>query len=141
MLVSSCSWPGIVCFVLFSNNKWYLNALEITFLLNLILLGYFEMAGKEGKEIAVTVFLSISFVVFLGIVLYHIVLRVKPDLNMEWLYELTKKAFVSKKHSKTTMSGDPAVVEVHTHNMQVHEYEGYRESLLDSNFHEFIDGK
>ena len=41
---------------MFCNNKWYLNALEITFLLNLILLGYFEMAGKEGKEMLLPYF-------------------------------------------------------------------------------------
>ena len=122
-------------------NKRYLNALEVTFLLNLILLGYFKMAGKDGTEIAVIIFLSISFVKFLGIILYHIALRVKPDLSTEWLYEMMKKAFMSKKCSKTIMNGGPDVVDTQAHNVQVHEYDGYRETLLDSDFHEFIDGK
>ena len=69
------------------------------------LLGYFEMAGKEGKEIAMIIFLSIYLFMFLGIVLYHIALRVKPDLSKEWLYETMRKAFLSKKCLKTIKNG------------------------------------
>ena len=54
-------------------NKWYLNALKVTFLFNLILLDTFEMADKET---AVVILLSISFATFLGIVLYRIALRI-----------------------------------------------------------------
>ena len=74
-------------------NKWYLNALEVIFLLNLILLGYFEMAGKEGKEIVVTILLSISVVMFLGIVLYHIALGIKPDISTDLLREALRKLY------------------------------------------------
>ena len=76
-------------------NKWYLNVLEVTFLLNLNLLGYFEMAGKEGRETAVILLLSMSFVMFLGIVLLHIVLRIKPDIGTDFLRETLKKLFTS----------------------------------------------
>ena len=82
-------------------NKWYLNVLEVTFLLNLNLLGYFEMAGKEGRETAVILLLSMSFVMFLGIVLLHIVLRIKPDIGTDFLRETLKKLFTSNKKTKS----------------------------------------
>ena len=120
-------------------NKWYLNALEISFLLNLILLGYFKMAGKEGKEVALIILLSMSLIMFLGIVLYHIALRVKPDLSTEWLYETMRKAYVLKKCSKTITNGGGPDVVVKAQNVQ--DDKGDRESLLCSEFHEFVDGK
>ena len=83
-------------------SKWYLNALEIVFLLNLMLLGYFaegqltacnnELA-QHGNHIAIVVLLSISFLMFLGIILYHILLRLK---SREVLIKNNAKVFVSK---------------------------------------------
>ena len=116
-------------------NKWYLNALEVTFLLNLILLGYFEMAGKEGKEIAVIILLSISLVMFLGIVLCHIVLRIKPDISTDLLREAVKKLLSSIKRTKNRDTFD-----VQSERKQILVVNNdLRESMLDADFVDFID--
>ena len=57
------------------------------------------MAGKEGKEVAVIVLLSISLIMFLGIVLYHITLRIKPDISTDLLREALRKLFTTKKRA------------------------------------------
>ena len=118
-------------------NKWYLNALEVTFLFNLILLGYFEMTGKEGREIAVIVLLSISLVMFLGIVLYHIALRLKPDISTDLLCEVLKKLFINKKRTKSRDTFN--VLSERDKNCIKLDSNDLRESLLDADFVDFID--
>ena len=118
-------------------NKWYLNALEVTFLFNLILLNYFEMAGKEGKEIAAIVLLSIFFAMFLGIVLYHIALRIKPDISIDLLREALKKLFILKKRTANRDTFD-----VQSERAYIFKKRGsndLRESILDAEFVDFID--
>ena len=119
-------------------NKWYLNALEISFLLNLNLLGYFEMTGKESKEIPTIILLSISLVTFLGIVLYHIALRIKPDISTDLLREVVvKKLFIPKK--RTTSSSFFDVLSEQDKNCIKLDNNDLRESMLDANFVDFID--
>ena len=116
-------------------NKWYLNALEVTFLLNLILLGYF---GGENVKIPTIILLSISLVMFLGIVLFHIALRIKPDISIDLLHEAVKKLSTSKKRSTTfTSSRDTAddVQSVQTHKPTTSDL---RELLLDADFADFV---
>ena len=118
-------------------NKWYLNALEVTFLFNIILLGYFEMTGKEGREIAVIVLLSISLVMFLGIVLYHIALRLKPDISTDLLCEVLKKLFINKKRTNSRDTFN--VLSERDKNCIKLDSNDLRESLLDADFVDFID--
>ena len=68
-------------------TKWYLNVLEIAFLLNLVLLGYVATASASEQLVSTSILLVISFLLFFGIILYHIHLRVKPKVDVETLQE------------------------------------------------------
>ena len=110
-------------------KKWYLNALEVTFLLNLVWLCYFGDANRENKDRATIVLLSISLVTFLGIVLYHIILRINPGITV-------KKVFTFKKTSNySTIEGD-AINSVHA--KIIPSTNSVRESLLSADFVEFV---
>ena len=110
-------------------NKWYLNALEVTFLLNLVLLCYFADANRENKDRATIVLLSISLITFLSIVLYHIILRINPGITV-------KKVFTFKKTSNySTIEGD-AINSVHA--KIIYSTNSMRESLLGADFVEFV---
>ena len=129
-------------------SKWYLNALEIVFLLNLMLLGYFadgqltmrsnnELA-HHGNSIAIVVLLSISFLMLLSIILYHILLRLKPRVDIQVLIKKTTEVFVSKicVKKKEPQSDDDdhdimANINAHcTQHLTIEPYNEYRESLL-----------
>ena len=74
-------------------TKWYLNVLEIAFLLNLILLGYVATAFASEQQqhlIYTSLLLVISFLLFFGIILYHIHLKVKPNVDVKKYYRKYK---------------------------------------------------
>ena len=75
-------------------TKWYLNVLEIAFLLNLVMLGYVatesaETTARQGEQhlrVSTSILFVILFLLFLGIILYHIHLKVKPKFDIERYY-------------------------------------------------------
>ena len=75
----------------FSCAETLLNAFEVNFRFNLILLGYFSGGNVQILTVA-TVLLFISLATFLSIVLYmyHIALRIKLDISTD---SLRKEAF------------------------------------------------
>ena len=117
-------------------NKWYLNILEITFILNLILLGYFTIQpDEELGKFARILLLSIALIKFVGILLYHVLLRLKPRLDLIGVFQTkARKVFKQKKESKTldditfiTSAGRDDILS-----------DRHRETLLGSDYHEFI---
>ena len=60
-------------------KQWYLNALESSFILNLVLLSattlYFKLTGGNQAAVFYTS-VSIAFVTFIGIIIYHVCQRV-----------------------------------------------------------------
>ena len=60
-------------------KKWYLNALESSFILNLVLLSattlYVKLTGGNQAAVFYTS-VSITFAIFIGIIIYHVSLRV-----------------------------------------------------------------
>ena len=120
-------------------TKWYLNVLEIVFLLNLILLGYVATASASEQLVSTSTLLVISFLLFLGIILYHIHLKVKPRVDIEKYYRKYKKVLHVKMFSKAAFTADEGRVSVHSDSGGLQLSDQYRETLLDTNFHEFID--
>ena len=121
-------------------RKWQFNVLEVVFLLNLILVGYTanEFNPFLPKSVGIIVLLSISFIVFLGIILYHVILRLKLESKLDpgTLCKRLAKAFTAKKSSADLSKADNNTVYTH----QVEASDRHRETLLlDSDFHEFID--
>ena len=49
-----------------------------------------------NNEVAIVVLLSISFLMFLGIVLYHILLRVKSGVDIKVIIKKNAEIFMSK---------------------------------------------
>ena len=121
-------------------RKWQFNVLEVVFLLNLILLGYCGRQFTENRPffaeiIAIIVLLSISFIMFLGIVLYHVLLRFKLESKLD--LRMIKNIFMTKKKSTDLSKVDDMEV-ISTYCTQ--QTERHRETLLlDSDFQEFID--
>ena len=132
-------------------TKWYLNVLEIAFLLNLMLLGYVatefaetvvsqgEQLGGQHLRVSTTLLFVISFLFFLGIILYHAHLKVKPKFDIENYYTKYKKVLHSKIFSKSASTADANFVSVRSDYGGLQLNEQYRETLLKSNFQEFID--
>ena len=70
---------------------------------NLILLGYFRGGNVEILTVAI-VLLFISLATFLSIVLhmYHIPLRIKPDISTDSLHNAIKKLSACKRSTTLT---------------------------------------
>ena len=121
-------------------TKWYLNVLEIAFLLNLILLGYVATASASEQHLVYTsILLVISFFSFFGIILYHIHLKVKPKVDVKKYYNKYMKALQAKMFSKRAFTAEESFVSVHSDSGSLQRNDQYREMLLDSSFLEFID--
>ena len=116
-------------------SKWYLNVLEIAFLLNLMLLGYVATASAKEQQhlVSTSILLVISFLLFLGIILYHIHLKVKLKVDIEKYCRKVLQAKMFLKH------GSIADDSLGSDSGSLWQSNQYRERLLDSNFHEFID--
>ena len=114
-------------------TEWYLNVLEIAFLLDLILLGYVATASTSDQLTFTSVLLVVSFLLFFGIIIYHIHLRVKPKVDIE---TYCKKAMRAKMFVKHAFSTDDSLGSDSGSSQQ---NDQYRERLLDSSFHRFID--
>ena len=88
-----------------------------------------------AEIIAIIVLLSISFIMFLGIVLYHVLLRFKLESKLD--LRMIKNIFMTKKKSTDLSKVDDMEV-ISTYCTQ--QTERHRETLLlDSDFQEFID--
>ena len=78
-------------FVFFTVYKaWYLNVLEASFVINLLLLAigtyYVEISGGDQKALTYTS-VSVAFATFCGIVVYHSCLQVKDTVVFKKLYK------------------------------------------------------
>ena len=71
-------------------KAWYLNVLEASFIINLLLLAigtyYVEISGGNQKALTYTS-VSVAFATFCGIVVYHSCLQVKDTMVFKKLYE------------------------------------------------------
>ena len=66
-------------------KSWYLNALELSFILNLGILAVTTMKLSGGSQAAVTyTSVGIAFLTFVGIVTYHIYIRIKSKVQYIW---------------------------------------------------------
>ena len=87
LLVISSTTSGIFIWFAFSGmvyKKWCLNALELSFILNLGILAvttiYVKVSGGSQAAVAYTS-VGIAFLTFVGIVTYHIYLQIKPKVH------------------------------------------------------------
>ena len=122
-------------------RKWQFGAVEVVFLSNLILLGY--TVNRRSlflpESVGIIVLLSISLVLFLGIVLYHILLRLKLESKLDPVELYKRISKTGRKRSANLLkSNQDDVITVRSHR---EERSGcHRESLLlNSDFHQFID--
>ena len=122
-------------------TKWYLNVLEIAFLLNLILLGYVATAFASEQQqhlIYTSLLLIISSLLFFGIILYHIHLKVKPKFDVRKYFRKYKIMSRAKVFSKNASTADESFVLVHSNSSRLQGNDQCRETLLDRSFLEFI---
>ena len=83
--------------------------------------------------------LVISFLLFFGIILYQVHLKVRPKIDIEKYYKNYKKAFQTKMFSKGASTADESFASVCSDSGGLQLNEQYREAILESNFHVFID--
>ena len=121
-------------------TKWYLNVLEIAFLLNLMLLGYVAtaFASEQQQFIYTSLLLVISFLLFFGIILYHIHLNVKPNVDVKKYYRKYKIMLRAKVFSKNACTAGESFVSVCSNSGSLQGNDQCRETLLDSSVLEFI---
>ena len=122
-------------------RKWQFGALEVVFIFNLILLGY--TVNRRSlflpESVGIIVLLSISLVLFLGVILYQILLRLKLESKLDPVKLYKKLSKTGRKRSADLLkSNQDDVITVRSHR---EERSGcHRESLLlNSDFHQFID--
>ena len=78
---------GLISFALTIYKSWYLGALEMSLLLNLVILSgaTYHIKVSGGNQAAVTFFLlSIAFITFVGIIVFHIFLQISKTLASRW---------------------------------------------------------
>ena len=86
LVISSTTFGIIVGFALSGMvyKSWCLNALELSFILNLGILAvttiYVKVSGGSQAAVAYTS-VGIAFLTFVGIVTYHIYLQIKPKVH------------------------------------------------------------
>ena len=86
LIISSATFGMFVWFILSGviYKSWYLNALEVSLLLNLGMFAvatiYVNQSGGSQAAVACTS-VSIAFLTFVGIVTYHIYLRIKSKVQ------------------------------------------------------------
>ena len=86
LLISSASFGILVWFTLSSvvYRSWYLNALEVSFILNLGILAVatYHVTFSGGSQAAVAyTSVGIAFLTFVGIVTYHIYIQIKSKVQ------------------------------------------------------------
>ena len=86
LAISATSFGIFVWFTLSSvvYRSWYLNALEVSFILNLGILAVvtYHVTFSGGSQAAVAyTSVGIAFLTFVGIVTYHIYIRIKPKVQ------------------------------------------------------------
>ena len=71
-------------------TSWYLNALEVSFILNLGILAFatYHVNQSGGSQAAVAyISVGIAFLIFVGIVIYHIYMRIKKAHQLRRIHE------------------------------------------------------
>ena len=89
LVISSATFGICVMFVLSGMvyKSWYLNALELSFILNLGILAVatYHMDQSGGSQAAVAyTSVGIAFLTFVGIVIYHIYIQIKSKVKCIW---------------------------------------------------------
>ena len=95
--------------------------------------------GEQHLRVSTSILFVISFLLFLGIILYHVRLKVKPKFDIEKHYKMYMKKLRAKMFSKSASTADESFVSVRSDSGGLQLNEQYRETLLESNFHEFVD--
>ena len=98
LLVTSLTTSGILIWFSLSGTiykSWHLNALEVSFILNLGTLAvttyHMKLSGGSQAAVAYTS-LGIAFLTFVGIVICHIYMRIKSKVNyIQWGHQLQHK--------------------------------------------------
>ena len=83
--------------------------------------------------------LVIYFLLFFGIILYQVYLKMRPKIDIEKYYKNYKKVFQTKMFSKGASAADESFASVRSDSGGLQLNEQYRETILESNFHVFID--
>ena len=102
-------------------------------------LGYVTTVSSSEQLVSTSTLLVISFLLFLGIILYHIHLKVKQKADFTKYCKKYKKMLRAKILSKNASTADECFVSVHSDSRDLQQNDQYRETLLESNFHVFID--
>ena len=84
-------------------KNWYVGALETSFLLNLCILAAatYHVTYSGGSQAAVTyTLLSIAFITFVGILIYHISLQIRGTALGEKISTETRRLSATRQHSR-----------------------------------------
>ena len=128
-------------------SKKYLSILEVTFLLNLILLGYFAseenarrqlQAEYSSETVAAIVLIAISFITFIGILIFHLFLRFMFSSPLNNCLDKLKLR-IQRKGIKGSGSLLPDAVTMVNSTLVSFDERRRETMLLDSDFHEFDD--
>ena len=93
LLVIALATSGIFAWLTVSGmvyTSWYLNALEVSFILNLGILAFatYHVNQSGGSQAAVAyISVSIAFLIFVGIVIYHIYMQMKKVHQLRHIHE------------------------------------------------------
>ena len=114
LAIAVCLIGLLTTFVLFTVYKaWYLNVLEASFIINLLLLaiGTYYVEISEGNQSALTyTSVSVAFATFCGIVVYHSCLQVKDTMLFKKLHK--KLTHCLKSSADDTGAGDNEMNEI-----------------------------
>ena len=116
----------------------WINILEISFILNLGVLSTVRLYLQASNEIVAYISVTVALVTFLGIVVFHIYLRLKKQRKVKQAIDMTKKAITSlKKKLKMKLKsrqeiGDSSFIEVQAVSPDTQYQTELREPLLES---------
>ena len=126
LLVISSTNSGILGWFTLSGvvyKSWYLNALEVSFILNLGILAVatYHVSQSGGSQTAVVyASVGIAFLTFLGVVTYHVYMRIKLKVQYiqrgVWLQHRNKKLRENQKNGNPgNLCHQPRVTPTVTH--------------------------
>ena len=93
-------------------DKHWQNILEISFILNLVILSAARLYVTKSNDIIAYLSVTVAFITFLGIVIFHIFEQLKKQRRIKEAFEKLKTKLISKRSKKKATKDEATSLEV-----------------------------
>ena len=95
-------------------RKWFLNALEASFILNLGIIAAGVNTTGGNHDALMQTFLTIALLTFIGILAYHVYLQISKERIKSWKMFLTRRYKLQQISLRTRSRENPNTINIPT---------------------------